>query len=95
MRKAPKPGEPGGQQKSIATEWNIGHDSVLGDMEHAILSDPVLQRPDVTRRFYLKSDYSSRGYGAVLYQGDASREARQAEQQEDERGLRQFEKNRN
>ena len=92
MRKAPKPREAGGQHKRIGDEWNSGHDSVLKDMQNAILSDPILQRPDVTRRFYLKTDYSSKGYGAALCQADGSKEARRAEQEEEGGGICQFDK---
>ena len=60
MRKAPKPREPGGQHKTLEG-WDWKHDAVLKDMKQAILSDPILQRPDCNRRFYLKTDYSSRG----------------------------------
>ena len=93
MRKALKPGAHGGQHKTIGEEWNLGHQSVLTDMQQAILSDPILQRPDVTRRFYLKTNYSSRGYGTALCQADNSREARRAEQEEEEGALCQFDKN--
>ena len=92
MRKAPRPGEPGGQHKPIGNEWTIGHESVLKDMKQAILSDPILQRPDVNRRFYLKTDYSSRGYGAALCQADASPEAKRAESEEEDGGLCQFDR---
>ena len=78
MKKAPKPKEPGGQHQPI-TEWSFQHDSVLTDMKKAVLSDPALRRPDADRRFYLKTYYSSRGYGAALCQAAATEEAISAE----------------
>ena len=82
MRKAPKPKEPGGQHKTI-DGWDWKHDAVLTDMKNAILSDPVLKRPSIHRRFYLKTDYSSRGYGAALCQAGTSAEEMAAERDEE------------
>ena len=91
MKKAPRPGDPGGQFQPIQG-WNEGHDSVLGDMKRAILSDPILQRPNSDRRFYLKTDFSSKGYGAALCQADNSEESMMAEQREDDGGPCIFDK---
>ena len=82
MRKAPKPREPGGQHKHIEG-WDWQHEAVLTDMKNAILSDPILKRPNSNRRFYLKTGYSSKGYGAALCQAGSSPEEIAAEQQED------------
>ena len=83
MKRAPKPGDPGGQFQKIQG-WDAGHDSVLGDMKRAILSDLILQRPNSDRRFYLKTNFSSKGYGAALCQADNSEESITAEQREDD-----------
>ena len=92
MRNAPKPGQQGGQHKPIGEAWNVGHQSVLIDMKKAILSDPILQRPDPLRRFYLKTDYSSMGYGAALCQAGNGKEEREAEQREELGGRCDFER---
>ena len=61
-------------------------------MKRAILLDPILQRPNGERRFYLKTDYSSKGYGAALCQADMSAETIAAEQNEEIGGTCEFDK---
>ena len=91
MRGAPRPKDPGGQHKTLGG-WTWQHDSVLADMKQAVLTDPILQRPNQARRFYLKTDYSSKGYGAALCQADGSKEAIAAEEAENGGGACMFDK---
>eukprot|EP00978_Attheya_sp_CCMP212_P043377 scaffold282055_cov39-Attheya_sp.AAC.1 len=48
-----------------------------------ILSAPILQRANIRKRFYLKTDFSAVGLGFALCQPDDSPEALAAMQQED------------
>ena len=43
------------------------HDEML-DLLTAVLSDPILQRADIKKRFYIRTDACSRGHGNVLLQ---------------------------
>ena len=43
------------------------HDEML-DLFTAVLSDPILQRADIKKRFYIRTDACSRGHGNVLLQ---------------------------
>eukprot|EP00957_Ditylum_brightwellii_P001811 139232-Ditylum_brightwellii.AAC.1 len=52
----------------------------------------MLARPDPARRFYLKTDWSKEGMGAVLLQADDSAEARAAEEEEKKGGKCEFDK---
>jgi hypothetical protein len=40
----------------------------MNDILHALLSDPILRRPDANKRFYLRTDASKHGHGNVLLQ---------------------------
>eukprot|EP00978_Attheya_sp_CCMP212_P030582 scaffold112851_cov35-Attheya_sp.AAC.1 len=54
----------------VSTGWTIFNLSHLG-LEHVwrpVLSDPILARPDYSKRFYIKTDWSSHGMGAVILQ---------------------------
>jgi hypothetical protein len=57
-----------------------------------LLSEPVLQRASIHKRFYLKTDFSSVGLGYALCQPDDSPEALAAMQREDNGGECEFDK---
>ena len=44
-----------------------------------ILAGPTLEIPDPSQRFYIKTDWSKDGMGAVILQADESAEARTSE----------------
>ena len=87
LRSAPAPGSPqANPREPIGTRWKPEHADILSGLKKDILAGPVLARPDYSRRFYLKTDWSSDGMGAVLLQADDNEDARQAEQSEDNGG---------
>jgi hypothetical protein len=58
-----------GQSQSLAPLWHEPtHGGILEKLKQAVLSDPILARPDYTKRFYIKTDWSSYGMGAVVLQ---------------------------
>ena len=65
-------------------------EKVYKEIKTAILSKPILQRADIKKRFYLKTDFSSAGLGFALCQPDNSPEALAAMHAEDKGGECQF-----
>ena len=63
---------------------------LLERLNKYILSEPTLERPDPSRRFYIKTDWYKDGMGAVLLQEDVSEEARKLEAQEKDDGNCEF-----
>ena len=57
-----------------------------------ILSGPTLEKPEPSRRLYIKTDWYKDGMGAVLLQEDVSEEARKLEAQEKDDGNCEFDK---
>ena len=51
-----------------SSEWKNEHTAQWTAMKNAILSHPILQRPSIHKRFYLKSDFSKIGLGYALCQ---------------------------
>merc|ERR1712008_455929 len=70
------------EKKAVASLWEPQDDTTLHFLKEAILSGPVLKRPNSKRRFYLKTDWSSNAMGAVLLQADLTEEAEEAMQLE-------------
>ena len=54
---------------------------LLERIKKDILSGPTLSRPDPSRGFYIKTDWSKDGMGAVILQVDVSEEAKNPEAQ--------------
>ena len=52
-------------------------------MKKVVLSKPVLQRADVNKRFYLKTDFSSTGMGYALCQPNNDANSIKAMKEED------------
>jgi hypothetical protein len=71
-------------------QFNTIHQSLYDDIKNRILSAPILQRADIKKRFYLKSDFSSKGLGFALCQPDDSDEALAAMKREDDGGPCEF-----
>ena len=61
-------------------------------LKKEILSGPNLERPEPSRSFYIKTDWSKDEMGAVIFQADVSEEARKEEAQEKSGGKCKFEK---
>lgn len=78
------------ERKRMAELWTDECEALLTDMKRQVLAGPVLARPDPRRRFYLKTDWSKDGMGAVLLQADDSEEARAAEEREKHGGRCEF-----
>ena len=55
----------------------------LQELKQEVLSSPILARPNFKRRFYLKTDWSSDGMGAVLLQAGGHNEATTQNTEED------------
>jgi hypothetical protein len=64
--------------------------SGYNDVKEHILSAPILQRANIRKRFYLKSDFSSKGLEFALCQPDCSPAAIVAMYQEDAGGACEF-----
>ncbi|GFO09680.1 Zinc finger protein [Plakobranchus ocellatus] len=48
--------------------WGVSQERAYNSLKVAVISKPVLQLPDVNKRFVLKTDTSNRGLGAALMQ---------------------------
>ena len=56
--------------KILEKEWKEEDDKLLEELKAAILSFPILRRPNPELRFYLKTDWSKNAMGAALLQPD-------------------------
>ena len=70
---------------------NLSDQRLLEQLKKEILSVPNLAIPDPSRRFYIKTDWSKYGMGAVILQADVSAETRRSEAQENYGVKREFE----
>jgi hypothetical protein len=64
----------------VAPFWTDASQKAFDNMQHAIISDPCLQRFDYRKPVILRTDFSARGFGYVLLQtgnDDASTRALQ------------------
>ena len=50
--------------------WTEEDESLLMEFKKEILIKPVMDRPDLNKRFYLKTDFSKFAFGAALCQAD-------------------------
>ena len=81
------------EARLMANLWQPKEDSLLHVMKEAILSGPVLKRPDWERPFYVKTDWSSYAKGGALCQPECSVEAEEALRKQREEGtLADFDK---
>ena len=81
QKRAPNPGSiPVSEERKLMTAlWTSAHSDLLEALKSEIISGPVLARPDPERRFYVKTDWSKDGIGAVLLQADDTDKSREAE----------------
>ena len=69
------------QQAFFKDKWTVEDHALLCEIVEELKAAPFRKRPDHSRRFYLKTDFSNKGMGGVLLQADpASHEALRAEQ---------------
>jgi hypothetical protein len=71
-------------------QYTSVHQYLYDDIKARILSAPILQRADIKKRFYLKTDFSSKGLGFALCQPDDSENALAAMKREDTGGPCEF-----
>ena len=57
-----------GVPSSKPVEWNDEHQKSLDHLVDMVTSAPILAYPDYTQRFFVHTDASSVGLGAILYQ---------------------------
>jgi RNase H-like domain found in reverse transcriptase len=62
----------------LEANWTPVAAQLLEEMKEAIISGPVLKRPDWNRTFYVKTDWSSYAKGGALCQPECSPEAKEA-----------------
>jgi hypothetical protein len=72
--------------KFLLGQFNRVHQDLYDDIKKPLLSAPILQRADIKKHFYLKSDFSSLGHGFALCQPDDSTAAISAMKREDADG---------
>ena len=84
---------PDGEPLTVFKMWHQDDTNLLEELTEAILDGPTLKRPDYTRRFYIKTDWSKFGSGMVVLQADPNDpEALAAEKDEENGGPCVFDK---
>jgi hypothetical protein len=73
-----------------ANQFSMEHQKLYDTVKNCILTAPILQRADIHKRFYLKTDFSSIGLGFALCQPDNSDKAIAAMKREDAGGPCEF-----
>ena len=73
-----------GNKAPVGDKWTPECGVVLDDLKDEVLAEPILARPDFRCRFYLKTDWSSDGMGAVLLQAADNDDAKAADACEDQ-----------
>jgi hypothetical protein len=58
--------------KREAFRWSEEADDAFQQLKQALMTAPLLQMPDFSKRFVVDCDASSAGFGAVLHQGDGT-----------------------
>lgn len=51
--------------------WTEEHQQAFDTLKQCLITGPILQGPDHTKEYFLQTDASNRGVGAVLSQKDA------------------------
>ena len=55
-------------KKNVPFAWGHDQEKAFSYMKKALTSAPILQFPDLNLPFYVQSDASNKGFGAVLGQ---------------------------
>ena len=58
--------------KREAFSWSEEAEAAFGALKSVLVTAPLLQLPDFTKRFVVDCDASGAGFGAVLHQGDGA-----------------------
>jgi hypothetical protein len=66
------------EEAKLEENWTPVLAKLLEEMKEAIISGPVLKRPDWNRMFYVKRDWSSYAKGGLLCQPECSPETEEA-----------------
>ena len=85
-KKPPVDTDPDTEARLLTELWTPKEDSLLHVMKEAILSGPVLKRPDWDRPFFVKTDWSSFAKGAALCQPKNTPAAEEALRKERDEG---------
>ncbi|CAJ1965610.1 unnamed protein product [Cylindrotheca closterium] len=90
----PKPGECTKEEEAeqVKAQWESQDDERLDKLKQAIVTGPILKRPNPKRRFFLKTDWPSNAMGAVLLQAGTTEEAEESMRKEIEGGKCKFDK---
>ena len=56
--------------KKEAFQWSEASTEAFLALKHALMTAPLLQIPDFSKRFVVDCDALGSGFGAVLYQGE-------------------------
>jgi hypothetical protein len=61
-------------KKDIACEWTVEHEQAFQTLKGKLITPPVLKYPDFGQPFILTTDASGEGLGAVLSQGEITKD---------------------
>ena len=78
IAKQPKPGSCtlAEELEAMSELWGEDEEALLEELKAAIVAGLVLARPDPKHCFYLKTDWSCKGMGAVLLQAEDTPKAK-------------------
>ena len=76
--------------KLTEKQYTTHHKDIYNFIKEKLLSSPIVQRANIRKRFYLKTDFSAVGLGFALCQPDDSKESLEAMKREDEGGDCEF-----
>ncbi|CAJ1950404.1 unnamed protein product [Cylindrotheca closterium] len=80
------------EAEQVKAQWEPQDDKTLDKLKQAIVTGPILKRPNPKRRFYLKTDWSNNAMGPVFLQADTTEEAGESMRKEIEGGKCEFDK---
>jgi len=93
QRRQPDIGTPTDEERLLMQSlWTKEHEALLEELKNDIMSNVVLARPNPEKRFYIKTDWSKTGYGAVLLQAGDDEDSKEAERSEAAGGLCLFDR---